>query len=461
MNLEINPRGAFVAVCSGRPALLPRTIAPYIVVSQATPARRKRGKSLSRRTGQNGHIEKSGKWFVVRFWKDIPHQEQREHVRERICPVSGPGSMSLSERKRRAKEIIQASGADSEEHFKEVVTSSPGLTFREQSETWLENSLTRRRKPIRQTSVVTIQGALDKWILPEIGDLPLSETAKYPVMKALVAKMNAANLSPQTVNSYFRMAASVVESVEDADGSPLYPRKWDPEKLDLPIVDANEQKRPTVNEHGMTVLAHCRRAEDRMLFILCGATGMRIGEVLGLEVDKHFADDFTTILVRQQAKGSNLTKDLKTKNASRNIDVHPDVAKLLREFVGKQKQGLLFSSRSGKPLSQNNIRNRMLYPTLESMRIQKGGNHIFRRFRTAFLRKQRAPEDLIRLWLGHGNKTVTDFYAEGLENEKEWRKAEAERIGVGFVLPLSVARKDSVVPIVPKFGSKRKLEKAA
>jgi len=69
---------------------------------------------------------------------------------------------------------------------------------------------------------------------------------------------------------------------------------------------------------------------ERVLFILCGATGMRIGEVLGLEIDKHFADDFTTILVRQQAKGSTLTSDVKTKNAILDIDVHPELAGLLR-----------------------------------------------------------------------------------------------------------------------------------
>src|SRR5882724_11844822 len=59
---------------------------------QATPVKRKRGKALSRRTGQNGHIEKSGRWFVVRFWKDIAGQEKRTHVRERVCPISGPRS---------------------------------------------------------------------------------------------------------------------------------------------------------------------------------------------------------------------------------------------------------------------------------------------------------------------------------------------------------------------------------
>src|SRR5260221_14612081 len=97
----------------------------------ATPAKRKRGKSLSRRTGQNGHIEKSGRWFVVRFWKDIPGQEKRMHVRERICPVVGPGLLSKSERKRKAREIIQKSGAASVEYFKEVVKKDTGVTFRD------------------------------------------------------------------------------------------------------------------------------------------------------------------------------------------------------------------------------------------------------------------------------------------------------------------------------------------
>src|SRR4030088_1544469 len=101
----------------------PRTASPadFATLPPATPAKRKRGKSLSRRTGQDGHIEKSGSWFVVKFWKDIRGQDNRLHVRERVCPISGPGLLSKSERKRRAREIIQASGVDSAERFKEVV----------------------------------------------------------------------------------------------------------------------------------------------------------------------------------------------------------------------------------------------------------------------------------------------------------------------------------------------------
>jgi hypothetical protein len=72
------------------------------IVSAATPRSLKRGKSLSRRTGQNGHIEKSGRWFVVRYWRDIAGLEKRQLVRERICPISGPGRLSKKERRERA-----------------------------------------------------------------------------------------------------------------------------------------------------------------------------------------------------------------------------------------------------------------------------------------------------------------------------------------------------------------------
>src|SRR5262252_5670913 len=191
-------------------------------LAPAAPAKRKRGKSLSRRTGQNGYIEKSGRWYVVRFWKDVAGQEKREHVRERICPISGPGSLSQSERKRRAREIIQASGADSAEYFTAVVKPNPtGITFREQSEIWLKNSQNRKRDPIGNSYAVTIQGALDKWILPVIGDLPLGSVDNL-TLKPLIDKMSAAGLSPRTINKYVEFIQQTVASLKGANGEPVH-----------------------------------------------------------------------------------------------------------------------------------------------------------------------------------------------------------------------------------------------
>jgi hypothetical protein len=77
-------------------------------VVPATPVKR-RGKCMSRRTGQDGHIEASGKWWVVRWWMDLEGQEARRHMRAKLCPISGPGHLSKSERERRAVRNLGAS----------------------------------------------------------------------------------------------------------------------------------------------------------------------------------------------------------------------------------------------------------------------------------------------------------------------------------------------------------------
>jgi integrase len=417
-------------------------------VAVATPAKRKRGKSLSRRTGQTGHIEESGRWYVVRFWKDIEGQEKRALVRERICPISGPGSMNRSERERRAKEIIAESEVDTEQYYNRAVQRQFGVTFKEQSKIWLQRSQSRKRKPIRATTIPTIQAALDKWILPELGELPLSEAAKYPPMKALVAKMNGAGLSAQTVNAYFRMAKAVVESAEDSEGNPLYERKWDPEKLDLPVVETCKQRRPSITPEVMAEFAKAKKPKYRMLFILAAASGCRIGEVLGLDI-KDVLDDFTTIRVVQQAKGTALTLDLKTNNSQRYVDICPEVAALLKEYLGGRTSGLVFESRTGKPLSPSNLIRRHIHPLLKRKGLPLGGNHMFRRFRLTWLRENSVQSDIERFWFGHANQSVGDDYSMLKKNVK-LRKEIADRIGVGFELPHSLLC--PVVPNVPKMA---------
>jgi hypothetical protein len=141
-------------------------------VINATPDKRTGRKSMSRRSGQDGCIQKDGNWYVVRFWKDVAGQEKRQRVWEKICPVSGPGKISASERRRRAKEIIAASGADTAEFFEKVVRSSYGVTFREQAETWLKQMKNRKRRPVAPATLDNWERCLRNWLNPNIGDMP-------------------------------------------------------------------------------------------------------------------------------------------------------------------------------------------------------------------------------------------------------------------------------------------------
>ena len=108
-------------------------------------------------------------------------------MRAKICPISGPGCLSKSERERRAREIIAESGADTVGHFNQAVKQAHGVTFREQAKWWLNHIQRRKRKPLAPATLELWKGCLDNWINPNIGDLPLSEL-NNAVLKTLVAK---------------------------------------------------------------------------------------------------------------------------------------------------------------------------------------------------------------------------------------------------------------------------------
>jgi hypothetical protein len=181
--------------------------------------------------------------------------------------------------RRKAKEIVEQSGANSEARFHEVTLGE--ITFREQAEAYLQAAVSRKRNPLRDT--VSVEGALSKWFYPPIGDLPLSQVDNL-ALKPIVEKMSA-SFSPRTVNKYVEYAKHVVESLKGPNGEPVFNRTWDAETMDLPVVVHSEQ----------------------------------IGR---------------TITVEQQVKKDSpeVVKYLKTNAAKRQVDLHPDIAEYLQRY---------------------------------------------------------------------------------------------------------------------------------
>jgi integrase len=236
-----------------------------------------------------------------------------------------------------------------------------------------------------------------------------------------------------------------------------------------PLVDVNRFvygiKNPPRNTPHFTseVIAGMLKSSKgykQMFCALLGGTGLRAGEAIGLEIDKHISEDFRTLYIRQKVRRTKLELFLKTDAGRRDVDLCPALAALLKAFVGDRASGFLFHNRKGNFLSQTNLLRRGLHPALGKLKQPKAGFHAFRRYRLTWLRKNRAHADLDRFWMGHENETVGDGYSK-MKEDVAFRLQQAETMGLGFAIPPKIADVVRIVRIVRKNEAKPEVENAA
>ncbi len=101
-------------------------------------------------------------------------------------------------------------------------------------------------------------------------------------------------------------------------------------------------------------------------------------------------------------------------------------------------------------MSQSNLLNREIHPILKSLDISMRGCHSFRRFRNTFLRQQRCPESLLKFWMGHSAKGMSDLYDKSSE-DLTYRRDVARAMGMGFELPKALTAK-AKKPLIGRNG---------
>jgi integrase len=303
-------------------------------------------------------------------------------------------------------------------------------TFKEQSEIWLQRCETRQRRPIKPATLKNWKSHLKVHILPRLQNVLLPDITNK-VVKDFVATLK---LSPKSIRNVVQVIKMVKASAIDDDGNELYPTKWNHDFIDMPHVNPRAQHQPSFSAEQIEKIIKGGDRRMQMLIVLSAATGLRAGELFGLEV-KHF--DGLSITVEQEA-WSGIIQAPKTVNAERTIELHPTVAKLLKTYIGVRKTGYIFPSGSGKPVHQSNFLRREFHPVLKAAGIPKAGFHGFRRYRNTFLRNvARCPDGLLKYWLGHADKGMSDLYDKVREDVK-FRRAGAKKMGVGFAVPKSL-----------------------
>jgi len=152
-------------------------------------------------------------------------------------------------------------------------------------------------------------------------------------------------------------------------GRRWYPRKWNHDFIDLPFV--KDQKQPSSPGCKMTgivaaparnITAYCTHSA---LLVDCDSVrrwGLTSRHFPGRRNHQNLPEGVAERASRLPENGQ----------WGREVDLHPKVAAMLKDFIGERKEGLLFRSKTGKPLSQSNVLRRSLHPVLAHPRSVPG-----------------------------------------------------------------------------------------
>lgn len=237
---------------------------------------------MSRKTGQRGNVyqaQQIGKWnpqasAYGRFWVDVPGGDRRRKTVS-LGPCATPWIARL-----RLREYIERVGIHSKRTFHPV----PATTFGQQAEWWMESVSRRRRRPIKPATIFGWQHCLDRWILPHLESKLLFDVGNR-ALREFVEVLLAAGLAPKTIVNVVSVVKFVVASAVDEEGEQLYPRAWNHEFIQLPLVIKERQNRPTIVGGEISATLSTLKGRSAVLVALVAGTGLRIGEALAVRTD--------------------------------------------------------------------------------------------------------------------------------------------------------------------------------
>lgn len=224
--------------------------------------------------------------------------------------------------------------------------------FTDYAEDWLA---VRMSKP---STVATYRSILDNHLLPAFGGLRLDQISEQLIRRRLRDWADTSEAS--TVHARYNLLATILRSAV-GKAIPVSPCD-DIKKEQLPQLRTSSLLVPIVAE---TVLELADAIAPRLrAFVVVGAgTGMRRGELLGLTLDR-IGFEFGTIRVDRQlsrtgGKNGHTFDTVKRPSSVRTIDsVAPVVLESIQAHIGQfgtHQSGLLFTSRTGHPVSSGTL----------------------------------------------------------------------------------------------------------
>jgi integrase len=287
-------------------------------------------------------------------------------------------------------------------------------TFEQSADIYIEKLKTRRKKPVKETSLASFRSAIKlAETMPGFGSLPLTEIDSEH-LRCLVDHLE--DKSPHTINITVRVVKAVISSAVDDRGNPMVSRTWNPRHINAPAATNKEEKTLLT---AAQIEAAIKNADGVMKIWIAtqAASGLRKGEMLALDVND-FSAEAGTLMVNATDGYYGKTAP-KTRSANRVVDLHPSIVGLLVRHVGTRSTGKLLN------VTVDEARR-----AFERLGIH---SHDLRHFRYTHLQLNAVPQAILNFWIGHTMTGMAGIYGH-LAEITEKRREIANSIGVGFDL---------------------------
>jgi integrase len=146
----------------------------------------------------------------------------------------------------------------------------------------------------------------------------------------------------------------------------------------------------------------------RVMVLLVMMTSMRVGEILGLRWGRVDLQKGTLRITERFYRGD--FSSVKSKRSDRQAPLSPAAWEALKMWRSKRKGGpddLVFATRTGKPMSDGNLRRRVIYPTCDRLKIPRLSWHQFRHLHSSWLSQLGVPVAVTQAQLGHADPRIT------------------------------------------------------
>jgi integrase len=177
--------------------------------------------------------------------------------------------------------------------------------------------------------------------------------------------------------------------------------------LVLPDAGVKTEARFFTSEQVRQIIALAKEPFRTMSCILA-MTGLRAGELLGLQVDDLDFERRLILIRRSVNRGQ--TQSVKSKASKKPLPMPEALAHILEGYLKTRQQnseGWLFLNNRNRPYSADKIVMLKLWPILDQLKIPRCGLHAFRHFHSTMLLELGAAPQVAQAQMRHSDPRIT------------------------------------------------------